>query len=130
MIKIVTMWAVPIFEMLIALGLINVWLVRFNRATAYRGAGAENMKAEFVAYGLPVWSVYVVGFLKLSIALIMILAVVAPHVMPILSTLALGLLVILMLGAITMHIKVKDSFIKMLPALCMLLMAIFVLLFT
>lgn len=86
------------------------------------------MKTEFAAYGLPVWSVYVVGFLKLSIALIMILAVVAPQVMPILSTLALGLLVVLMLGALTMHIKVKDSLIKMLPALCMLLMAVFVLL--
>jgi len=118
----------PIVEVLIALGLINVWLVRFNRATAYRGVGAKNMKAEFVAYGLPVWSVYIVGFLKLSIALIMILAVVAPQVMPVLSTLALGLLVILMLGAVTMHIKVKDSFVKMLPALCMLLMAVFVLL--
>jgi hypothetical protein len=123
-----TMWAVPVFETLIALGLINVWLVRFHRATAYRGATAKNMKEEFAAYGLPAWSVYVVGFLKLSIALAMILAVAAPQVMPIAATLALGLLVVLMLGAITMHIKVKDSFTKMLPALCMLLMAVFVLL--
>lgn len=123
------MWAVPVFESLIALGLINVWLVRFNRSTVYRGAEAKNMKEEFVAYGLPAWSVYVVGFFKLSIALVLILTVVLPQTMPaILGTLALGLLVVLMLGAITMHIKVKDSLIKTLPALCMLLMITFVLL--
>lgn len=124
-----TMWAVPVFKSLIALGLINVWLVRFNRSTVYRGAGAKNMNEEFAAYGLPAWSVYVVGFFKLSIALVMILSVVAPQViLPIVGTLALGLLAVLMLGAITMHIKVKDSLVKTLPALCMLLMTTFVLL--
>jgi DoxX-like family len=128
--EIATMWTALIFKILIALGLINVWLLRFNRTTAYRGGEAKNMKEEFATYGLPLWSVYVVGFLKISIALVMILTVVAPQFIPTLGTLALGLLVVLMLGAISMHIKVKDSLIKILPASCMLLMSVFVLLIT
>ncbi len=128
MIEIANVWVVPVFEILIALGLINVWLLRFSRTTAYRGGGARNMKEEFATYGLPLWSMYVVGFLKLCIALVMIFAVFAPYTISILGNFALGLLVILMLGAIFMHIKVKDPVIKMLPALCMLLMATFVLL--
>lgn len=127
--EILNTWLVLVFKIFIALGLINVWLLRFKRATAYRGGEAKNMKEEFATYGLPLWSVYVVGFLKISIALVTIITVVAPQAVPMLGTLALGLLVILMLGAISMHIKVKDSLIKMLPALCMLLMSVFVLLF-
>lgn len=42
-----------IAQLIIALGILNVWLLRFNKATVYRGGGAKNMKQEFAAYGLP-----------------------------------------------------------------------------
>ena len=55
-----------ILQLIISVGLINVWLFRFNKVTEYRGGGANNMKEEFQAYGLPIWLMYVVGFLKLQ----------------------------------------------------------------
>ena len=36
-----------IFKIIIALGILNVWLLRFNKKTEWRGAGAENMNEEF-----------------------------------------------------------------------------------
>ena len=107
-------------SVVIALGLINVWVVRSGRATAYRGGSAQTMKEEFAAYGLPAWAVYVVGTLKLSIALVLLARVVAPSMGRLLPTGALLLLVVLMLGALSMHIKVKDPLRKSPPALGML----------
>ncbi len=115
---------VSALQVLIALGLINVWIVRFKKATSYRGAGAQNMKEEFAVYGLPDWSVYVVGFLKMVIAIIMILVLLVPPLMITVGIPAFGLLSVLMLGAIAMHIKVKDSLIKTLPAISMLAMSL------
>lgn len=50
-----------IAQLIVGLGLLNVWLIRFNKATAYRGGAAQSMKQEFAAYGLPEWFCYVVG---------------------------------------------------------------------
>lgn len=124
MFQITIMWIVSVLQILIALGLINVWIIRSGRATKYRGAGAQNMKQEFSAYGLPVWTMYVVGFLKMVIALVMVLVLFVPYVMIPFGIAAFALLVILMLGAITMHVKVKDPLVKVLPAISMLLMSV------
>ena len=109
-----------VLQIVIALGLINVWLVRFNKATKYRGLGAGNMQAEFAAYGLPTWFMYLVGGAKLLIAASMI----AGFWIPGLVYPASALLALLMVGAITMHVKVKDPLVRTLPALLMLLMAL------
>lgn len=111
----------------IALGLINVWIFRFNKATMYRGAGAQTMKQEFAAYGLPEWSVYVVGFLKILIATVLLLMVVVPGMLYLVDIAALGVLGILMIGAIYMHMKVRDSVLRILPAASILSMALLVL---
>lgn len=114
------MYIVSIFQIIIAIGLINVWLVRFNKPTKYRGAGAGNMADEFAAYGLPKWFMYLVGAGKILIATLMIVGFWVPVVVyP-----ASALLVLLMLGAVSMHIKVHDPFIRMVPALLMLVMAV------
>lgn len=111
-------------QVVLAFGLINVWLLRFNKKTKYRGKGAGNMKEEFAAYGLPSWFMYVIGTMKLLVATALIVGLWVPMlVYP-----AAGLLVLLMLGAVSMHIKVRDPFIKMLPALLMLAMALAVVL--
>ena len=117
-------WAISILQILIAFGLVNVWLVRSGRKTKYRGAGAQNMKQEFAVYGLPSWFMYVIGFLKMVIALVMIIGLFVPQIMYPFGFLALIVLSVLMLGALSMHIKVRDPFIKMLPALLMLAMAV------
>ena len=111
---------VDILQVIAAFGLINVWLMRFNEPTAYRGGGAATMQEEFATYGLPGWSTYVVGTLKVAIALLLIVGVWLPNVV---RPSAL-LLAVLMLGAIAMHFKVHDPAIKFLPAVGMLALAL------
>ncbi len=116
----IQMYVGYVLQIVIALGLINVWLVRFRKATKYRGMGADSMQAEFLAYGLPTWFMYLVGGAKMLIAASMIAGFWIPElVYP-----ASGLLVFLMIGAVSMHIKVKDPFIRALPAILVLLMAL------
>lgn len=114
------MYIVYAFQLIIAIGLVNVWLVRFNKPTKYRGGGAVNMTDEFAAYGLPKWFMYLVGAGKILIATFMIVGFWVPAVVyP-----ASALLVLLMVGAVAMHIKVRDPFIRAVPALLMLAMAV------
>ena len=99
-----------------ALGLLNVWLLRFNRRTAYRGGDAASMPQEFAAYGLPAWFAYVVGTLKVGSALALIAGIWFPAVVfP-----AAALICVLMLGALGMHARIRDPLRKSLPALAML----------
>ena len=105
-----------VLQIVAGLGILNVWLLRRDRPTPYRGGGASNMKEEFAAYGLPAWSVWVVGGLKLLCALGLLLGLaVSPLVDP--SAMVLGLL---MLGAFAMHLKVKDPFPRAVPSLALL----------
>ena len=41
-----------IINLIISVSILNVWLIRFNKATTYRGGDANSMKEEFAAYGL------------------------------------------------------------------------------
>lgn len=117
--QIIQMYIVNAFQIIIAIGLVNVWIVRFHKPTKYRGAGAGNMADEFAAYGLPKWFMYLVGAGKILIATLMVVGFWVPVVVyP-----ASALLVLLMVGAVSMHIKVRDPFIRSLPALLMLVMA-------
>jgi hypothetical protein len=114
--------AVIILQLIIALGIFNVWILRYNKSTSYRGGEASNMKEEFKVYGLPGWAVSVVGFLKLALAILLIVGIWFPIiVLP--AALAMALL---MVGAIAMHIRVKDPIIKSFPALLMLIMSLVV----
>ena len=54
------LWVSQIAQVIVGLGLLNVWLVRFNKSTEYRGGAAANMREEFATYGLPVWFCYLV----------------------------------------------------------------------
>ena len=91
-----------VLQVILALGLINVWLVRSGKATAFRGGASTNLHQEFAAYGLSDAVFYLVGALKLASAA--------------------SLLAALMLGALAMHLKVKDPLLKSVPALAMLAM--------
>ncbi len=116
----IQLFIVSLFQVIIAIGLVNVWLVRFNKPTKYRGAGADTMANEFAAYGLPKWFMYLVGAGKILIATFMIVGFWVPMVVyP-----ASALLVLLMTGAVSMHVKVKDPFVRSVPALLMLIMAL------
>ena len=111
---------VQICQIVVGCGLLNVWLLRFNKATAYRGGQASSMLEEFAAYGLPAWSCYLVGFLKVASAF----ALLAGLLYPVLILPAASVVAALMAGAIAMHLKVADPFTKSLPALVMLTLSL------
>ncbi len=107
-------------QVIVAFGLLNVWLLRSSRPTRYRGKGARSMKEEFAAYGMPVGVMRVVGALKVGVAIALLLGIWMPGlVLP-----AAVVLIVLMLGAFLMHVKVKDPVERSIPALLMLAMGI------
>ncbi|MFN9717669.1 MAG: DoxX family protein [Planctomycetota bacterium] len=101
-------------------GILNVWLLRFNKSTPYRGGAARNMKEEFAAYGLPEWLMWVVGGLKVVLALSLLASFWRPEL---LQPAALGMAA-LMLGAVGMHLKIGDSRKKTAPALSVLILSL------
>jgi len=111
-----------VLQVIVALGLINVWLMRRDRPTPYRGGKAKNMREEFATYGLPPWSLYLVGGLKIAIAI----AFLAGIWVPALVQPAAILLALLMLGAFAMHMKVKDPMQRALPSVIMLVLAVLI----
>ena len=62
-------------QLTVALGILNVWLLRSGMATPFRGGDAKTLREEFSAYGLPFWFMGVVGVLKVGLALMMVVAV-------------------------------------------------------
>jgi hypothetical protein len=109
-----------ILQVVVGLGLLNVWLVRVQSSTGFRGGSAQSLKEEFSAYGLPDWFFYAIGVLKIGSAVLLILGIWVPEVV----SPAAGTVAVLMVGALSMHAKVKDPLIKSLPAFLMLLMAV------
>lgn len=120
------MTLIMILQLVIAIGLINVWLLRFNKATDYRGGDAKNMKEEFIAYGLPVWLMYLVGAMKIAIAIMLVLSFWVEQLL-LYNLIALASL---MIAALMMHIKVKDPIKKSYPALSILFMIALIMYFT
>jgi len=109
-------------QWIIGLGILNVWFLRANKSTAYRGGNARNIKEEFAVYGLPTWFMYAVGTLKVALAALLIVGTWIPGlVLPA----AIGMAV-LMAGAISMHIKIKDTLKKTLPSLTLLALSLLV----
>jgi uncharacterized membrane protein YkgB len=109
-----------VLQVVVGLGILNVWLIRANWATGYRGGDAKTLKEEFATYGLPHWFFYLIGTLKVLCAL----ALLAGIWFPLLATLGGAGLAVLMAGAFSMHLKVKDPFSKSIPALSMLAMSL------
>ena len=108
-----------VLQLIVGLGLLNVWLVRPRSATAYRGGEATSLQEEFAVYGLPSAAFYVVGALKVTAAVVLIAGVwVALPVQ-----LAAGVIAALMVGALAMHVKVKDPAKKAVPAGTMLVLS-------
>jgi hypothetical protein len=111
-----------LIEVVVALGLINVWLLRSTLSTPFRGGAAKNLKEEFRVYGLGDSVFWVVGALKLSCAGLFLASPWFPEgTIPAASVLA-----VLMVGAISMHLKAKDPAAKSLPAAVMLALSLWI----
>jgi uncharacterized membrane protein YphA (DoxX/SURF4 family) len=109
-----------LLQIIAALTIYNVWFIRAGKPSPYRGKGAGSLKKEFLAYGLPVWFMYLVGTIKVLSATALIVGIWYPYfVGP-----AALVLFLMMVGAVLMHIKVRDSFKRALPSLVMLLISL------
>ena len=108
-----------IINIIISLTILNVWLVRLNKKTKWRG-GSSTLKEEFNHYGLPIWFFYIIGFLKINLAILLLLAIWFDQ----LNLLSSIMMSILMIGSIIMHLKIKDPIRKSFPAVCILFLLI------
>ena len=115
---------IVIIQLVIALGIFNVWILRMGKKTGWRGGNATTMREEFAVYGLPGWFMATVGSLKLLFAILLIIGIWIPG----LARPAAAGMAILMVGAVSMHFKVRDPLKKSLPALTMLLLSLIVVL--
>ena len=107
-------------QITIALSIYNVWFFRFNKPTRYRGKDAETMKDEFISYGFPDYFVWLIGFLKVTLATLLLIGI---YINSLVFPASVGM-AILMVGAIAMHIKVNDDIIKSLPATIFLILSL------
>ena len=109
-------------QFFLALGIYNVWLVRMNKATAWRGGNAVNMEQEFHTYGLSTRFMHIIRVSKLTMATSLIVGIWYPP----LTVFGALVLAALMLAAVVMHIKVKDPVQKSLPAAALLVLSLLV----
>jgi hypothetical protein len=108
--------AKDIIALIVASVILNVWFIRSRRATAFRGGQAKTLREEFATYGLPYGVMCVIGVLKVSCALVLLVGVWVEG----LTLWAASGLGSLMAGALVMHLKVRDPLVKSLPALLLL----------
>jgi hypothetical protein len=105
---------------IVGLSILNVWLIRGKKATEWRGGDAKTITEEFRAYGLPVWFMYTIGTLKVALALLLLASIYYPGV----ERIAAYGIAFLMLGAVSMHVKIGDPLKKSFPAFTFLVLSI------
>ena len=59
-------------QLFVALGVLNVWLLRAEKPSPYRGGNARNLREECSAYRLTSAMMYLVGAIKILFALALI----------------------------------------------------------
>ncbi|GGD39066.1 DoxX family protein [Muriicola marianensis] len=113
---------VKVLQVIVGISILNVWLIQYNKATRWRGGDAKTILEEFRVYGLPSWFCYVVGTLKVFLAILLILGIWYPQLkLPAASGLAL-----LLAGSISMHFRINDPLIKSFPASLFLAMCLII----
>ena len=105
-------------KLIVSLSILNVWLIQPKKPTKWRGGNAKTIFEEFDVYGLSKSFCYVIGFLKVSLALILLASIQFGN-LTLIGSLGLS---ILLLGSIIMHFKVKDELFKSFPAFLFIVM--------
>jgi hypothetical protein len=113
-------YLIILLQVIVGLSILNVWIVQNKKATRWRGGNATTIVEEFQVYGLPVWSVYIVGTLKVILAILLLVGIWYPVLK---FPAALGLAALLT-GSVIMHFKVGDPLIKSFPAALFLVMCL------
>ncbi len=109
-------------KIIVGLSILNVWLIQYNKPTKWRGGNATTIVEEFEVYGLSKTFCYIIGFLKVALALLLLASIFYVELTAYASS-GLGLL---LFGSIIMHIKVKDPLYKSFPAFLFLIMTILI----
>lgn len=99
-------------KIIVSLSILNVWLIQPNKPTKWRGGKAKNIFEEFEVYGLSKLLCYIIGFFKVSLAIVLF-ASIQFTMLSLIGSLGLS---ILLLGSIGMHLKIKDPLYKSFPA--------------
>ena len=99
-------------KVLLSVSLFYVWVVRY-----------ENIKKEFIDYKLPSWLRDLVGILKLSFSIMII-----SNDKNLVWIGSMGIIV-LMIGALATHFKVKNPFQKMIPAVTLSILCLMIIYF-
>ncbi len=113
---------IQILQGIVGLSILNVWLLQYNKATRWRGGNATTILEEFKAYGLPAWSCYVIGTLKVVLAIMLIVSIWYPD----LKLVAASGLALLLAGSISMHFRINDPLIKSFPAALFMVMCLII----
>lgn len=115
-------YVIIVLKLIVAISLLNVWLIQKDKPTKWRGGNAQNIKQEFEVYGLPEWMCYLVGVLKVGGAICLIISI---GYEPLTKPSAL-ILAALLTGSILMHFKIKDPLYKSFPALLFLVICLII----
>ena len=99
-------------KVLLSVSLFYVWVVRY-----------ENIKKEFIDYKLPSWLRDLVGILKLSFSIMII-----SNDKNLVWIGSMGIIV-LMIGALATHFKVKNPLQKMIPAITLSILCLLIIYF-
>ena len=95
-------------QTLVAAAVFFVWVVRY-----------ANIVQEFKQYALPDWLRDLVGILKLTCSLLLLIGIERP----LFAVVGGGGIAVLMAAAFVTHLRVKNPAFKMLPALTLLVLA-------
>ena len=109
-------------KLIVGISILNVWLLQKNKATKWRGGNATTILEEFEVYGLSKQFCYIVGFLKVSFALLL-LASLQFNSLTLVGSIGLAAL---LLGSVIMHIKIKDPLHKSFPASLFIVMSLLI----
>ncbi|EAR12915.1 hypothetical protein PI23P_09815 [Polaribacter irgensii 23-P] len=99
-------------KIIVSISILNVWLLQKNKATKWRGGTAKTIFEEFEVYGFSKQFCYIIGTLKVALALILLISIQL-DALTLIGSLGLSLL---LFGSILAHIKIKDIWYKSFPA--------------
>ena len=100
-----------LLQALVAASIFFVWVVRY-----------DNIKQEFKQYALPDWLRDLVGILKLTLSVLLLLGVERKA-----FAMAGGAGIAFLMGcAFVMHLRMKNPVVKMLPCLMLLVLSAFI----
>ena len=111
-----------ILQLIIGISILFVWLVRSHTPSNFRVGRANNLKEEVLEVGLPIIFYDIMKVIKPMFAFFLIVGLFySPMTFP-----SMIVTTILMSGALLMHIKAKDNFAKVIPALTLFSFCVFI----